>query len=144
MQDNAIPSGSSMFARDLLRLVAYTANADYDEAARKALSILSAALREYPQAFGEALSAVELIVMGIDEIAIIGEPDEAKPMLDAVQKPYRPNAVVALFPTDVEGEASIPLLNYRSMRDGLPTAYVCRQFACKLPVTTVEALEKEL
>jgi len=144
MQDNALPAGSSMFARDLLRLVAYTGHADYDEAARKALSILSAALREYPQAFGEALSAVELIVMGIDEIAIIGEPDEAQPMLDAVQKPYRPNAVVALFPTDVEGEASIPLLNYRSMRDDLPTAYVCRQFACKLPVTTVEALEKEL
>lgn len=144
LQDNVTPSGSSMLARNLLRLVAYTGEGDYDEAARKSLSILTAAMREYPQAFGEALSAVELIAAGVVEVAIVGDPTAAKSLLDAVQKPYRPNAITALARENVDGEAAIPLLSYRTQRGGLPTAYVCRNFACKLPVTSVEALEQEL
>ena len=144
LQDNVTPSGSSMLARNLLRLVAYTGEGDYDEAARKSLSILTAAMREYPQAFGEALSAVELIAAGVIEVAIVGDPTAAKSLLDAVQKPYRPNAITALARENVDGEAAIPLLSYRTQRGGLPTAYVCRNFACKLPVTSVEALEQEL
>ena len=55
------------------------------------------------------------------------------------QQPYRPNAITALARASVEGEASIPLLSYRVMRGGVPTAYICHDFACKLPVTTPEA-----
>ena len=144
LQDNATPAGSSMFARDLLRLVAYTGNGDYDDAARKALSLLTAALREFPQAFGEALSAVEMLAAGVVEVALVGEPAAAKDLIDAVQKPYRPNVITALARADVEGEAAIPLLSYRVQRGGQPTAYVCRNFACKLPVTSVEALKEQI
>jgi len=144
LQDNATPAGSSMFARDLLRLVAYTGNGDYDDAARKALSLLTAALREFPQAFGEALSAVEMLAAGVVEVALVGEPAAAKDLIDAVQKPYRPNVITALARADVEGEAAIPLLSYRVQRGAQPTAYVCRNFACKLPVTSVEALKEQI
>jgi len=30
------------------------------------------------------------------------------------------------------------------MIDGRPTAYLCEQFACQLPVTTPEALQAQL
>ena len=72
LQDNAVPSGSSLAARGLIALAAYTGNPDYDEAAHGTLKLLTAAMREYPQAFGEALNAVDMLVNGVAEIAIVG------------------------------------------------------------------------
>ena len=146
LQDNAAPSGTSMIARGLIQLAAYTGGADYDTAARRTLAILTSALREYPQAFGEALNGVTMLVNGVDEIALVGKPDDpaAQALLDVVQQPYRPNAIIALAPENVAGEAEIPLLSYRVQRGGQPTVYVCRNFACQMPVTTPEAVENLL
>jgi uncharacterized protein YyaL (SSP411 family) len=38
----------------------------------------------------------------------------------------------------------VPLLADRVALDGRPTAYVCRGFACRLPVTDATALAGEL
>jgi uncharacterized protein len=146
LQDNATPAGSSMMARVLLQLAAYTGDADYDEAARKSLSQLTAAMREYPQAFGEALNAVDMLVNGLAEVAVVGTPDadDTKTLLRRVFVPYRPNVIAALAPNDIEGETTIPLLNYRVRRAGVATVYVCRNFACKMPVTTPNEVDSLL
>jgi hypothetical protein len=146
LQDNATPGGNAMMAKSLARLAAYTGDTRYDEAARKTLAPLAAAMREYPQAFGEALNAADLLVRGIDEVAVVGAADDegTHALLREAQSPFRPGVVVALAQANVEGETTIPLLNYRTMRGGAPTAYVCRHFACQMPVTTVEALKGQL
>ncbi len=143
LQDNATPSGSSLIVRGLAQLAAYTGSPDYDDAAHAAIKLITAALREYPQAFGEAINAADLLITGIDEIAIVGAPDDAatQALIDVAQQPYRPNAITALAAENVAGETTIPLLNYRVMRGGAPTVYVCRNFACQMPVTTPEAVE---
>ena len=38
----------------------------------------------------------------------------------------------------------LPLLQERGMVNGRPTAYVCRNYACQLPVTEPEALAAQL
>jgi len=43
-----------------------------------------------------------------------------------------------------EGDTEVPLLEDRTMQDGRPTAYVCRDFACRLPVTDPDALTEQL
>jgi hypothetical protein len=146
LEDNAIPAGASMLAKGLILLTAYTGQSEYDEAARESLRQLVAAMREYPQAFGEALSAVDLLVRGVTEIALVGAPsaDGTRALLAALRAGYRPNAVIALSPADVQDESPIPLLSYRVMRAGQPTAYVCRHFACQMPVTTPDALQAQL
>jgi hypothetical protein len=138
LQDNATPSGSAMMAKQLLRLAAYTGETRYEEAARTTLALLSEALRQYPQAFGEALNAVDMLVNGLDEVAVVGDPADEKmaALLAVIRQPYRPNAIAALAPQDVDGEHTIPLLNHRVKKGGEPTVYVCRNFACRLPVTT--------
>ena len=143
LQDNAIPAGSSSMAKALLMQAAFSGSADYEQAARETLAPLDAAMRQVPQAFGEALAAADMLVRGLQEIAVVGDwnDDRTKVLLTEIFADYRPNAVAALSPTDVEGEHTIPLLSYRTMQDGEPTVYVCRQFACQLPVTTPGALE---
>ncbi len=146
LQDSAMPSGSSLITRGLLQLAAYTGSPDYADAAQSTLRLLTAALREYPQAFGEALNAVDMLVNGVAEVALVGAPEHpaTQALIEAAQLPYRPNTITALAASDVEGEANIPLLSYRLMRGGVPTIYVCRNFACKLPVTTPEAFAELL
>ncbi len=142
LQDNATPAGTSVIARVLLRLAAYTGVDEYSTAAQRSLAMLTAAVREYPQAFGEALNAVDLLVSGIAEIAIVGEAasEGARALLAVAQKPYRPNVIVALAPANVKEEDVIPLLSYRIQRGGQATVYVCRNFTCQMPVTTPEAM----
>lgn len=142
LQDNATPSGSSLMARALVRLAAYTGDARYDEAGRATVGLLVNAMREYPQAFGEALGAVEMLAAGLDEVAVIGAADQIAPLMAAVWAAYRPSVVLA---AGAPGAPTvIPLLKDRPQVGGAATAYVCRNFACRLPVTTVDALRSQL
>lgn len=146
VQDNATPAGNSMIARQFVRLAAYTGDSRYDAAARAILRLLTEALKQVPQAFGEALSAVDMLVAGQQEVALVGDPTQkaTQALLDVVRKPYRPNVIAALVTDGVEDEHRIPLLSYRTMREEQPTVYVCRNFACQMPVTAPDAVQELL
>jgi uncharacterized protein YyaL (SSP411 family) len=145
LQDNAIPSGNSMMAKQLVRLFAYTGNPAYEETARHALRPLLPAMRQYPQAFGEALNATDMLVRGLREVALIGNPTEPnmKAMLALLRQRYLPHVVVALARQAVPDPAQEPiaLLHHRPQRDNLATAYVCQRFVCANPTTSVQELE---
>ncbi|MDQ7034656.1 MAG: thioredoxin domain-containing protein [Anaerolineae bacterium] len=143
LNDNATPSGNSMMAKQLIRLAAYTGDTRYDEAARAVIRPMIPAMQQYPQAFGEALNAADMLIQGLSEVAIVGNPvtEETKALLNVVREKFSPNIIVALSREAVTGEANIPLLNYRTMRGEKPTVYVCRNFACKMPVTTADEMK---
>lgn len=143
LQDNVTPSGNGMMAKQLLRLAAYTGADRYHEAALEVLRKLSEAMRQYPQAFAESLNAADMRIQGIAEVAIIGDKDDAAMprIMDVLRQPYRPNVVVAVAHDDVGERESIPLLNARKQVDGMTTVYVCRNFACQLPVKTAAETE---
>jgi uncharacterized protein len=143
VQDNAIPSGNGKMFQVLIRLTAYTGDSRYDEAARRGLRLLTNAVRQYPQAFGESAGAMELLVSGVKEVAVVGDPglETTRQLLDVIFKPYRPNTITALAKANVAGEHLIPLLSYRAMRSNQPTVYVCQNFMCKLPVLMVGDVE---
>lgn len=146
VQDNAVPSGNSMMVKQLIRLFAYTGDIRYDQAAHRALSLLTEAMQQYPQAFGEALNAVDMLVGGITEVAVVGSDQEeaTQALLRVISETYRPNLIVALTEHEVTGDATIPLLSYRTRHNSSPTVYVCRNFACKMPVTTPEEMRSLL
>ena len=145
LQDNAIPSGNSVAVRNLLLLAAYTGAETYYQLASESLSALQEILSQYPAGFAFWLGNLELILNGLKEVAIIGDPkgDETLALLEVLQGHYRPFQVVALSPEDNQ-ETSIPLLAQRPQIEGKATAYVCQNFACQLPVTTPEALADQL
>jgi len=57
-----------------------------------------------------------------------------------------PGAVIALGGAGADGRGdaadddAVPLLAGRDLVDGRPAAYVCRNFTCRLPVTSAEDL----
>ena len=138
LQDNVTPSGNGMMAKQLLRLAAFTGESRYDEAGRAVLRLLSDAMRQYPQAFAESLNAADMLVYGSVEVAIVGADDdeESARILAALRRTWRPNLVVAMTPEALGERAAIPLLSQRMKVANQTTVYVCRQFACRMPVTT--------
>jgi uncharacterized protein YyaL (SSP411 family) len=143
-QDNATPSGGSMATLVLIRLAALTGEARYREAAERALATVSSFLARYPSGFANWLNAAQLEVGGIVELAIVGDPADpsTRALLDVARSPVRPNLVVAV--ASDPAISVIPLLDGRVAIGGRPTAYVCRNFACRLPVTDPEALRDQL
>jgi uncharacterized protein YyaL (SSP411 family) len=143
LQDNALPSGNAMMVNVLLRLAALTGDERYRTAADGALEVVAPYSARYPAAFAQWLNGRYLTVAGIAEIAIIG--DQAAPstgaLLDVVRAAYRPASVVAL---GSGRPGQVPLLVERAMVGGQPTAYVCRDFACRQPVTNPADLAAQL
>ena len=143
-QDNATPSGGSMATLVLLRLAAFTGETRYAFAAERALATVTSYLARYPSGFANWLSAAELAVSGIVELAIVGDPMEpaTRALLEVARPRERRDLVVAVAAS--ANASTIPLLAGRTRIDGRPTAYVCRQFACRLPVTESSALVAQL
>jgi len=78
------------------------------------------------------------VVSGITEIAVVGDPDEhdnVHDLVTAVQSRYVPTAVLA-WGQPYES----PLWESRTPGH----AYVCKNYACQQPVTTVEDLVAQL
>jgi uncharacterized protein YyaL (SSP411 family) len=143
-QDNATPSGSAMATFVLLRLAALTGEGRYRSIAERALATITPFTARYPTAFAQWLQAMDFALANVAEVAIVGDAGDpaARALIEIAGGSYAPTRVLAVAP---DGDASaIPLLHDRPRRDGMPTAYVCRGFACQAPVTDPEALEAQL
>ena len=137
LMDNATPSANSLAAVSLLRLGGLTGDERYTERAAAILRLLAEPATRHPMAFGHLLAAVDLWNHGTTEVAVVGDrPD----LVRAVAEAYRPNTVMAW------GEAyPSPLWDDRDAgATGAGQAYVCRNFACQRPVTTVDELIAQL
>jgi uncharacterized protein len=144
LQDNAVPSGNAMAATVLLRLAAWTGDGGYRTAAERAIRTVAPHVERYPTAFAQWLSAIDFSLADAVEVVVVGAPDDAATaaLLEPVATGYRPNQVLAVA-ADPDASA-IPLLHDRVRVGGAATAYVCRGFACRLPVTDPAALRGQL
>ena len=146
LQDGAFPSANAHFAKQLLRFSAYTGEAEYENTAVSILNRTVSTLKQFPAAIAGSLNALHVLLDGTTEVAIIGDPswDETKQLLSVLEEEYRPNMVRALTTEASSSKSAIPLLKGRRMIDGKATAFVCRKFKCRLPVTHPDDLRKEL
>ena len=140
--DNATPSGNSVAADVLLKLAKFTGDEKYERFAVTVLRLAASQIRRHPQGFGRALSALEFHLAATKEIVVIGT--KGNELEREVLECYLPNAVVVLSEAAAVESAAVPLLIDRDMVDGKPTAYVCENFVCQRPVTTVGDLMKML
>jgi hypothetical protein len=144
VQDNAVPSGNAMAASVLVRLHALTGEGAYRSAAERAIRTVVPFVSRYPTGFAQWLTAMDLSIGPIAEVAIVGDPDapDTASLVAEVRRGHRPGRVLAVATNPAA--TAIPLLADRIAIDGRATAYVCRGFVCRMPVTTVEELRAEL
>jgi hypothetical protein len=145
--DNATPSGNSVAALVMLKLGHLTANPEYQRLAVTILRTMHQVMSRYPSAVGYLLCALDFYLSEPKEIAIVGDTfsHETRLMVEEIYSRFLPNKVVAASGAgDEETTRAISLLENREMVDGKVTAYVCRNYTCLQPATTVEELAARL
>jgi uncharacterized protein YyaL (SSP411 family) len=144
--DNAIPAGNSVAVEVLERLAVLFDVPAYAENAERVLRGLYDTMTRYPSGFGRLLCALDFSLATPQEVALVGDPDDAAmaALLAVLRQQFRPTTVLALRTPDAPEDAQPALLRGRAMVGDRPSAYVCERYVCKLPVTTAEELAAQL
>lgn len=145
LEDNATPSGNSLAAELLTLMTSYTNANQYDEYARKMFASTIQKIETNPIFYGQWNSSLLLNYYPIQEIAIIGNPatPDTIELSKTVWQQYRPSSITAIANLPLP-EGSPPLLEDRTLISDKPTAYVCENFVCALPVTSPKELKEQL
>jgi len=137
--DNAIPSGNSIAAINLLKLADLTYDDSYRKRGVKILKSVSERLLKYPSSLSMMLVALDYSLDDSKEIAVIdpNRVDFDSKILRLLNSSFIPNSVVAA--DEKSAVFQVPLLQFKKMRKNKPTAYVCENKICKLPTTDAVA-----
>jgi uncharacterized protein len=133
LDDHPTPSGNAMLAYDLLRLGRIWGDDELERRGVGVLRLVRDLVVRVPTSFGWMLVALDQYLALRRELAIVGPPDSA--VAWAALALRAPTDVVAFGP----GEG-VPLLEGKTLVNGLPAVYACERFACALPVTDPAAL----
>jgi uncharacterized protein len=135
--DGAEPSGNSGMALALLRLARMTGREDFRRAAARTLEAFGSRLKSAGAGVPQMLAALAFALGRPQEIVLAGNRDDPaiELMLTAIRRHFLPGAVILM-----SGECAQPMRTV----DGLATAYVCENYACKLPVTNPDELDRQL
>ena len=145
--DSSTPSGNSVAADVLLRLSLLLARRDYWDRAMTVLEKYGLLAKQYPHGTARLLLAYDFALSNPREVALVGDPstEATQELLAVVRQPYLPHTVTALrHPGSVDEAKIIPLLHGRDEIEGMPAAFVCRNFTCEQPVTEAADLAAQL
>ncbi len=143
--DGAIPSGNSVMMLNLLRLSRITGRSDLEEKAIGVSRAIARSIGQVPSAYSQLMSALEFLEGPPFEIVIAGKsgaPD-TKRMLDAVRRVFLPNRVLLFRPQGAGAGAVTNIAPYTkdmTTGDGRATAYICKNFSCAKPVSTIDEM----
>ncbi len=143
LQDNATPSGNALAAEALLRLAAFSEQAEYRRMAEQAFALSAEQALRYPTAFARWLCAIHFALAKVQQVAISGELSDpaVQALIAEARKGFQPHRILAVAPPP----AQVPeLLKNRPLIKNKPAAYVCEGFVCQLPVGDVGELRKIL
>ncbi len=143
--DGATPSANALAADAFARLALLTGDEEFHRRARSIVRAVAPALTRQPTMFGRMLSALDrLTAEPIDVIvaAELGDPN-ALGLRRAASRAYQPNLVVASVAAG-DPQAGWPLFTDKEPRNGVPTAYACRGYACDAPTTDPAELHRQV
>ncbi|TDT63695.1 thioredoxin domain-containing protein [Fonticella tunisiensis] len=147
--DGAVPSGNSVALLNLLRIGRITGNSKYDDFAAKLQRAFSKSVMDTPMGYTQMLVGLDFSLGPSLEIVIAGKrnSEDTLNMIKVLQRRFIPNAVLLLNPAGEENPEIHSIAEYTRLQksiDGRATAYVCRNFACSEPATTVEEMLNKL
>ncbi|MBF0445936.1 MAG: thioredoxin domain-containing protein, partial [Magnetococcales bacterium] len=147
LNDGVTPTGNSSALVALHRLALFSADAKLEDEASKRLHNLGSYLEESPANSPELLWVLDFTPDSAKEVIIVGPLGDktTKQLIKTVNNHFIPGLILAGVDSSTKPNelSQWPLLN-RSMIDNRPTAYVCKNLVCRLPVFTPEELEKML
>lgn len=151
LTDSSTPSGNALAATAFLRLGKLLGRNDYLDAAESTLAAAAPIIERAPLAAGQMLLALGRYLGPSYELVLVGDfahPDMAA-ALKALRGRYLPRCVIAARNLgDGSEEARSPLVDElfagKSSPIGVPTLYICENFACQAPAIGLDAINQRL
>ncbi|HWK05387.1 MAG TPA: thioredoxin domain-containing protein [Puia sp.] len=132
--DGAVPSGNSVMAFNLAYMSIIFNEPDWMARATHMAASLQRPVTSYPGSFGVWATLYQAITYIIPEIVLTGKrPENARKELLQQLIPYR------VFQSAKEENTHFPLLSDRPVEDS-PLIFLCKNYACQLPVNEVNTL----
>jgi len=144
--DGAEPTASSVSVLNLLVLAHLIEDARWTERIDRTLRLFAPKLEQAGRAVPMMAAALSAYVAGPQQIVIVGPPGDSTAAFErAAARRYLPFATTLVLTPDRQAALSstMPLVDAMRPATGA-AAYVCRNFSCRPPATSVEALENEL
>ena len=143
--DGAEPSPNSVGVLNLLRLAQMTDDNEFRHKAEATLAAFSSTVKRAPHAMPQMMAAFDFHLTKAMQIIIAGTPGapDTRAMLSVIHAHFIPNKILLLADGAVgqaELAAGLPFVRDLVPLEGKATAYVCENYACKLPSSDVKTL----
>ena len=144
--DGATPSANACAALALARLGVHFDRGSFRDKATRAIRAYGVAVERQPRAFPTSLLVQDFLAQGPVEVVVAGDPaDERTKALDSVlAETFLSRRVITRCDGVSPASSSEPLLRGKTLVNGGPAVYICRNYACDLPITDPEELRKKL
>ncbi len=143
--DGAEPTASSISVLNLLTLSHLVEDRQWGSRIERTLRLFATRLEQMGRGVPMMAAALSTYRAGIQQI-VIAEGEGGDALDRAVALHYLPFAIQLRVSkaTQAQLAGSLPFISAMQPIADITAAYVCRDFACRQPVTTVDALEQEL
>ena len=132
--DGATPSGNAGMAQNLYKLSIIYDRQVWRSSSEAMINVIGEAIFKYPTSFGVWLSLLFEIIKGTNEIAVLGKQQEN--YLEKLLSIYIPHKIVLA--------SEKPIKKYPLLADKAETSeiliYLCKNYACRYPVNTIQDL----
>ncbi len=138
--DFSVPASNPQMAMSLVKLHYYTGEQRYLGRAKELLEIFTAEASMHPIGCGTYFSALDYYLRRPLEAVVVAGREEGESLVRLINSRVE-KAVVML---DHGQEERRPAFEGRSMLDGRPTVYFCREGACQAPMNDLKKVEAYL
>jgi uncharacterized protein YyaL (SSP411 family) len=144
--DGAEPTASSVSLTNLLVLSHLVADQSWSDRIERTLRLFGTRLDQMGRGVPMMAAALSTFVAGTTQIIIVKGADSDRGIERSVASHYLPFAISLHVAAEAQHRlaGSLPLVAAMRPVDGKTTGYVCRDFSCKQPATTVADFESQL
>ena len=137
--DNATPSYNFTSSLLLIRLHYYFGNENYRQVVETSMEKAGTYINKYPHAHSTAIFVSRYLSEGPHEIALSSVNGDSS-LLKVIRQKYLPCKIIG----ESSSQLDIPLLKDKSPLGGKSTAYICKNYICREPITDASSLLSQL
>ncbi|HXI29125.1 MAG TPA: thioredoxin domain-containing protein [Vicinamibacterales bacterium] len=144
--DGAEPTASSVSVLNLLVLSHLVHDATWSERIDKTLRLFGTRLEQMGRGVPMMAAALATRIAGVQQVIVAAANGADETLERAVALSYLPFAIQLRVTPALQSAlaSSLPFVEAMHPVEGATAVYICRDFTCRQPVTTVEALRQEL
>jgi len=141
--DLSLPSGNSVASHLLLRLYHMTQESGYLETCEKIMESQGQMAAENPFGFGYLLNTIHLYLQKPTEITVLGGDGKTA---SEISKRYIPESILVSVrsPRQLEPLKPIAFFAGKEFDPKQTVSYVCKDFACSLPLKSIQEVDSQL